>query len=168
MDLCHPETVRAAASHQAEAEKIAAELAAIASSGMVLPGSMTQRRTRCGRRNCGCHADPPRLHGPYWQWTRKVAAKTICRWLSADQHQDYQPWIDNDRRLRELLARLEALGAAALEADPRWERQTPRTDVGTARLTRGRPPNPAANNQLRAKREGLSANQQVRLQVPAC
>jgi hypothetical protein len=162
MDPCHPETVRAAASHQAEAEKIAAELAAIASSGMVLPGSMTQRRTRCGRRNCGCHADPPRLHGPYWQWTRKVAAKTICRWLSADQHQDYQPWMDNDRRLRELLARLEALGAAALEADPRWERQTPRTDVGTARLTRGRPPNPAANNQLRAKREDLSTKSQVR------
>ena len=41
--------------------------------------------------NCGCHADPPRLHGPYWQWTRKIAAKTICRWLSADQHRDYPP-----------------------------------------------------------------------------
>ena len=158
MDLCHPETVRVAASHQAEAEKIAAELAAIASSGMVLPGSITQRRTRCGRRNCACHADPPRLHGPYWQWTRKVAAKTICRWLSAGQHQDYQPWIDNDRRLRELLARLEALGAAALDADPRWERQTPGTNVGTARLTRGRPPNPAANNQFRAKREDVSSS----------
>jgi hypothetical protein len=34
-----------------------------------------------------------------------------------------QPGIDNDRRLRELLARLEALGAAALEADPRLRRQ---------------------------------------------
>ena len=145
-DLCHPETVRAAASHQAEAEKIAAELAAIASSGMVLPGSITQRRTRCGRRNCGCHADPPRLHGPYWQWTRKVAAKTICRWLSADQHRDYQAWIDNDRRLHELLARLEALGTAAFEADPRWQQRRPhparraRTGVGTTRLTCGQPP----------------------------
>ena len=106
-DLCHPETVRVAASHQAEAKKIAAELAAIASSGIVLPGSITERRTRCGRPNCGCHADPPRLHGPYWQWTRKVAAKTICRWLTADQRRDYAEWIDNDRRLHELLARLE-------------------------------------------------------------
>jgi hypothetical protein len=105
--------VRAAASHQAEASQIAAELAAIAATGMVLAGSITQRRTRCGHRNCGCHADPPRLHGPYWQWTRKVAARTICRWLSEDQHHDYQAWIDNDRRLRELLARLETLGTAA-------------------------------------------------------
>ncbi len=90
-DLCHPAAVRVAASHQAEARKIAA---------------------------------PPRLHGPYWQWTRKVAAKTICRWLSPDQQHDYQAWIDNDRRLRELLTRLEALGAAALDADPRWQRRT--------------------------------------------
>jgi hypothetical protein len=143
-ELCHPETVRVAASHQAEAEKIAAELAAIAATGMVLPGSITQRRTRCGRPGCGCRADPPRLHGPYWQWTRKIAAKTICRWLSADQHRDYQAWIDNDRRLHELLTRLEALGAAAFEADPRWDRHATRTDVGTPRLTCGqdqaRPP----------------------------
>jgi hypothetical protein len=161
--------VRVAASHQAEAEKIAAELAAIASSGMVLPGSITQRRTRCGRRNCACHADPPRLHGPYWQWTRKVAAKTVCRWLSADQHRDYTIWIDNDRRLRELLARLEALGAAALEADPRWERR-PRTRPGQppeperqppdrvddARLTCGQQSSQTPFAQLSPKREDLS------------
>jgi hypothetical protein len=164
-DLCHPETVRVAASHQAEAEKIAAELAAIAATGMVLPGSITQRRTRCGRPNCGCRADPPRLHGPYWQWTRKIAAKTICRWLSTDQHDDYQAWIDNDRRLRELLTRLEALGAAALEADSRRERQPKRPaepepkspdNVGTARLTCGQPSTQPTYAQLRAKREYLA------------
>jgi hypothetical protein len=118
--------VRVAASHQAEARQIAAELAAIAASGKILPGSITCRRTHCGHRNCACHADPPRLHGPYWQWTRKVAAKTVGRWLSADQNQDYQAWIDNDRRLRELLTRLETLGIAAFETDPRWQRK-PRT-----------------------------------------
>jgi hypothetical protein len=133
-DLCHPETVRVAASHQAEARKIAAELEAIARTGMVLPGSITQRATRCGRPRCGCHADPPRLHGPYWQWTRKIAAKTICRWLSPDQQHDYRPWIDNDRRLRELLARLEALGAEAFEADPRWQHK-PRAAPGKTRQT---------------------------------
>src|SRR6266496_223799 len=133
-DLCHPETVRVAASHRAEAMKIAAELAAIAGTGLVLPGSITERRTRCGHRNCACHADPPRLHGPYWQWTRKVAARTVCRWLSHGQRHDYQAWIDNDRRLHDLLARLEALGAAALEADPRWQRH-PRSAPADTRQT---------------------------------
>jgi hypothetical protein len=109
--LIHPETVHVAASHQAEARRIAAELAAIAASGMVLPGSITCRRIRCGHHNCAFHAEPPRLHGPYWQSTRKaLSAATVGRWLSPEQHQDWQSWIDNDRRLRELLSRLEALG----------------------------------------------------------
>ena len=134
-DLCQPETLRVAAGHQAEARKIAAELAAIARSGRVLPGSLIERRTRCGRSSCGCHADPPRLHGPYWQWTRKVAAKTAGRWLSPDQHHDYRAWVDNDRRLRELLARLEALGTAAFEADPRWQRNPPARTAQTGHDT---------------------------------
>jgi hypothetical protein len=134
-DLCHPETMRVAASHRAEAETIAAELAAIAATGMVLPGSITQRATRCGHRNCACRADPPRLHGPYWQWTRKIAARTICRWLSPEQQHDYQAWIDNDRRLRDLLTRLESLGAAALEADPRWQRKSQAANTDTSQTT---------------------------------
>jgi Family of unknown function (DUF6788) len=134
-DPCHPETVRVAASHQDQARQIAAELAAIAATGMVLPGSITQRSTSCGRDGCACRADPPRLHGPYWQWTRKVAAKTVCRWLSPAQREDYQAWIDNDRRLRDLLARLEALGAAALETDPRWQRKTDAAHTGTGQTS---------------------------------
>ena len=121
-DLCHPETVRVAAAHQAEAEKIAAELAAIAATGMVLPGTITERRTRCGRSNCACHADPPRLHGPYHQWTRKKNGKTATRILSDEQLADYGPWFDNHRRLRELITELEALSLAIAEADPRWNR----------------------------------------------
>ena len=113
--------MRVAPGHQAQARRIAAELAKIARTGMVLPGSITQRHTRCGYPACACHADPPRLHGPYWQWTRKIAARTVGRWLSAEQHHDYQAWIDNDRRLKELLTQLEALGTAAFEADPRWQ-----------------------------------------------
>jgi len=120
------------------------------------PGTITQRRTRCGRPNCSCHADPPRLHDPYWQWTREVAAKTSCRRLSADQHDDYQAWIDNDRRLRELLARLETLGAAALEADPRWERQAAKTSADTQRLTHGQPSRQAPFAQASLKREHVS------------
>jgi hypothetical protein len=105
--------------HQAEVRQIAKELAAIARSGFVLPGSIIERRTRCGRPNCSCHAEPPRLHGPYFQWTRKVANKTVGKWLSADQSTDYQIWVNNDRRAHELLSRLEAFGVLALEADQR-------------------------------------------------
>lgn len=111
------------AAQQEEARAIAKELAAIAKSAKVLPGSLTSRRTRCGREGCKCMADPSQPHGPYWQWTRKVAARTVCRWLGDDQAVDYGPWVANDRRLHELVARLEAIGIAAVEADPRSVRR---------------------------------------------
>ena len=106
-----------------EARQIAKELAAIARSGKILPGTITSRLTHCGRPGCKCMGDPPQPHGPYWQWTRKVAAKTVGRWLNAQQAADYQPWIDNHHRARELLTRLEAIGIAALDADPRHTRR---------------------------------------------
>ena len=34
-------------------------------------------------RPCRCKGDPPRLHGPYYLWTRKVAAKTVTVRLTA-------------------------------------------------------------------------------------
>lgn len=122
--LCEARPVQIDPRHKSEAQRIAAELAAIARSGRVLPGSISERHTRCGQAGCACHADPPRRHGPYFQWTRKVAAKTVGRWLSAEQRDDYTAWIDNDRRLRQLVGELEALGVAALEADPRSTRRT--------------------------------------------
>lgn len=104
---------------RAQARRIASELAAIARTGMVLPGSLTQRSMRCGRPGCACHDDPPALHGPYFQWTRKVEAKTVGRWFNDAQAADYRPAFDNARRLRELITELEALSLAMVEADPR-------------------------------------------------
>jgi hypothetical protein len=98
-----------------ELQQIAKELSQLARTGHVLPGSLQQRHTTCGKPGCACQADPPRPHGPYWQWTRKVAGKTITRRLTPDQIERYRPWIDNDRRIRDLLTRLEALGIAHLE-----------------------------------------------------
>jgi hypothetical protein len=102
-----------------EVRQIAKELAKIARTGEVLPGSILERLTRCGRPGCACQADPARRHGPYTQWTRKVANKTVSRYLNKEQAQECRRWVDNDRRLRELVARLEAIGTARLELHQR-------------------------------------------------
>ena len=86
----------------------------------VLPGTLTTR-TRCGT-PLRLQRRPAPLHGPYRQWTRKIAGQDHRAIAHLRPARDYQAWIDNDRRLRELLAQLEALGAAAFEADPRWNR----------------------------------------------
>jgi hypothetical protein len=62
------------------------------------------------------------MHGPCHQWTRKKNGRTSTRILTDDQLTDYGPWFDNRRRLRELIAELEALSLAIAENDPRWDR----------------------------------------------
>ena len=102
---------------------IAAEITArLADVAFALPGTLADRMTRCGYPGCRCRADPPQLHGPYHQWTRKKNGKTATRILSDDQLADYGPWFDNHRRLRELITELEELSLAIAEADPRWNR----------------------------------------------
>jgi hypothetical protein len=97
--------------HQAQA-RIAEALGQI---GFALPGSLVARTTACGKPGCRRQADPPVLHGPYLSWTRTVASKTVTRKLTADQQARYQAWFDNARRLRKLVAELEALSVAAFE-----------------------------------------------------
>ena len=72
--------------------------------GFTLPGTITIRRTRCGKPRCACTADPPSLHGPYIQWTRTVHGKTVTRLLTPAQYQAYAPWFASARRLRALAA----------------------------------------------------------------
>ena len=69
---------------------------------------------------CACHAGPPKLHGPYLTWTRKIAGKTLTRRLTPDQAERYRPWFEANRRLRELIAELEALSLQAAEHAERW------------------------------------------------
>ncbi len=100
-----------------QAKKLTNELTRLLRTGKILPGTITQRHTFCGRAGCACQANPPRPHGPYWQWTRKVAGKTITRRLSPEQIERYRPWIENDHRIRELVSALEAIGIQRLEAE---------------------------------------------------
>jgi len=83
--------------------------------GFVAIGSLAVRRTVCANPGCHCHADPPRLHGPYFQLTRKVAAKTVTRRLTPQQADLYKQWLANERRLRQIVSEMERVSAEAIE-----------------------------------------------------
>ena len=88
---------------------------AIASIDLALPGSIEVRRTRCGKASCRCHTDDAARHGPYIVWTRKVNARTVTRVLSEEELASYQGWLDNARRLRELVDELHKLTLQIVE-----------------------------------------------------
>lgn len=103
-------TTKRLAAYERRYRELAAKIADV---GFVSSGSVIQRSTRCGTSTCRCHADPPQLHGPYWQWTAKVDGKTVTRRLTATEAALYQEWIANDRRLRDLIAQMRAVASKA-------------------------------------------------------
>jgi hypothetical protein len=107
------------AAQRAALAKITAEIAAAA--GPALPGTLAVRAYACGKPNCRCHADPPRLHGPYAEWTRKIGGKTVTRRLTDAELAEYQPLFDNAKKLRALLAQLQNLTLEIIKADSAQE-----------------------------------------------
>ena len=98
------------AEHERRYRELAGKLAEI---GLIASGSITRRSTRCGTPGCHCHADPPQLHGPYFQWTAKVNGKTVTRRLSEAEARIYEEWIANDRQLRAVITEMREIAAKA-------------------------------------------------------
>lgn len=99
-------------SYRALAEQLASELATI---GFISPGSVVSRYTSCGKPGCRCQADPPQRHGPYYQWSRAVAGKTLSRRLNETDAELYRSWIANRRRIEQFIAQMEQISTAASE-----------------------------------------------------
>lgn len=95
----------------------------LADLGFLLKGTLLQRFKRCSSPGCACHDDPPRLHGPYWQWTAKLHAKTVTRVLCDEQVARYREWMDNAQRFDRIVAELFEISAQADAVLRELERQ---------------------------------------------
>ncbi len=81
--------------------------------GYVMQGSVVRRTKRCGHPSCRCQLGSEYEHGPYYQWTRKVQAKTVTKVLTPAEARIYQECIQNERRLRKLMKRMYQISARA-------------------------------------------------------
>ncbi len=84
--------------------------------GYFCKGTILERRMKCGQPNCGCHQDPSKRHGPYWEWTYKLDGKTVNVKLTPDAGPIYKVASQQYRHLKSLLNRLERLSHKALAA----------------------------------------------------
>jgi len=91
-------------------------LSDLADIGLVLRGSIARRMVRCGQPTCCCKASPPRLHAPYYLWTRKLAGKTVTAQLTPEHAARCQVWSHNMRKLDRIVRELQAIGLKAAAA----------------------------------------------------
>jgi hypothetical protein len=83
--------------------------------GFVLPGSIVKRFMRCGREGCSCQTDPKAVHGPYYDWSRKVNGKTVSTRLTEKEATLLIKWIDDKNRLYGLVTKMERIGLEAVK-----------------------------------------------------
>ena len=89
-----------------EYARVRAELAQL---GYILQGSVIERRMPCGKAGCACTTDTQAWHGPYIQWSRKKKARTVSTYLTPEQAAVCRQWIDNNRKLEAIIARMHDL-----------------------------------------------------------
>jgi hypothetical protein len=89
--------------------------------GYVIPGTVQKRLYRCGKPNCRCVTQGI-LHGPYYQWTRKINGKTVNINLDLPSAKTVKEWIQNNRKLRTLCQRLEKTSVTALHISTKMDK----------------------------------------------
>ena len=83
--------------------------------GFILTGSITKRFMRCGTPGCKCQTDPKSLHGPYYEWTRKVRGKTVSVRLKENEANQLMEWIENKRHFYKITSKMEKITLEALD-----------------------------------------------------
>ena len=77
-------------------------------------GTVLARKVKCGKPQCGCHSDPAKRHGPYYEWTYKQAGKTVNVRLDSKVASLYKAAARQYRNLKSTLNRMEKISRLAL------------------------------------------------------
>jgi len=77
-------------------------------------GTVLKRMMKCGQQRCGCHTDPTKRHGPYFEWTYKEKGKTLNVRLHPEEAPVYEAATQQYRKLKSLLLRMEGLSRKAI------------------------------------------------------
>src|SRR6266498_4101718 len=72
----------------------------ITGQGPLLPGSISTARSTCGKPNCACKAQPPKLHGLYYRWPGIAEGKRTTITLTKEEAQECNQRIKNYRQIK--------------------------------------------------------------------
>jgi len=111
----------------------------VADIGLVRSGSLVRRFMPCGKAHCRCQASPPKLHGPYFQWTRKIRGRTVTVRVAEHEAHLFADWIANRRRLHHIVGQIEQVSLRLTDRLLRTPQPSSQT-TSTAHHAPGRKP----------------------------
>ena len=100
--------------------------AALSSVGDLRPGSLVQRRHKCGKPTCHCARKDSAGHGPSWALTRAVEGKTVTKGIPAGSAvQQTREQIEECRRFRTMVQQFIEVSEKLCDARIQLLRATP-------------------------------------------
>lgn len=74
----------------------------------ILFGSVTTAMSSCGNKNCSCHSDSNKLHGPYSRWSGYVDGKHTSLTISQKEAAEAKKRIKNYQNLKAEINKIKA------------------------------------------------------------
>ena len=111
-------------------QRLEARRRELSQGGISIGGSLVRTLRKCGRENCRCAQDPEARHGAH-VLTSKVRRKTKVVYVPVDMVEEVRLWVQERRRIRRLLAEVDALAERLVRSHVRASRAVCRN---TARL----------------------------------
>jgi len=108
---------------------------ALSKGGISVSGSLVRILRKCGRENCRCAQDPDARH-PSHVLTSKVRKKTKVVYVPVAMVEEVGTWVQERRRIKRLLAEMDALAEQLIRSHVRASRAAARN---RARLVATRP-----------------------------
>lgn len=87
--------------------QIHAKIAAIAKTGICMPGTLVRKSRKCGNPRCACANGGP-LH-PACTVTSKDCGRTKAVYIPVDMIPEVETWVANHKRVKELLKEIGVL-----------------------------------------------------------
>lgn len=81
----------------------------------IIRGSIKKVFNRCGKKQCTCHKDSNKLHGPYFLFTKKIKGKTTGRHYSQEEAGFLQPYLKKYNYVIEIIRQISELSDKAVD-----------------------------------------------------
>jgi hypothetical protein len=81
----------------------------------ILRGTINKKYLKCGKKECICHKDSDKLHGPYYLFTKKIKGKTVGKLYSKKEADFLNVYLKKYNYIIDVIRRISDLSDQAVQ-----------------------------------------------------
>lgn len=81
----------------------------------ILRGTINRKYLKCGKKECICHKNPDKLHGPYYLFTKKIKGKTVGKLYSKEEADFLNAYLKKYNHIVDVIRKISDLSDQAIQ-----------------------------------------------------